>query len=119
MFENCYTAGTIFCGSPNTRCYKNNCIDGSSNTAIKVNLTDSYVNTSSGSTHQFTAKINGISASSGEISWYVSGGRSTNTGISSSGLLTIGVDETAPLLIVTATSTVNTDVRDYCPVNVY
>jgi len=118
LFENCNIAGTIFCGYPNTNCLKNNCIDNSSNTAIKLNITDMVVNSSKGGTHQFTAKINGIVADNSQVVWAIAGSRGANTSINN-GLLTIDANETEKTMFVLCKSAANNDIHDIAVVNIY
>ena len=56
-----------------------------------------------GRTQQFTATVQGLNADS-SVSWTVSGNNSKNTAITPDGVLTIGEDETAGELTVTAAS---------------
>lgn len=116
LFDNCYVDGSIFI-SDSTNCFKNNTIDSSSNTAQSVKLTEPFLNSGKGLTHQFTAVTNGIG--SGSIAWSVNGGRSAGTGISNAGLLTIGADETATILIVSVGSSGNPSAHDFCVINVF
>ncbi len=57
-----------------------------------------------GGTKAFTATVTGSNSPAQTVSWSVTGNTSMATDISSSGLLTVGPDETAAALTVTATS---------------
>ena len=52
----------------------------------------------------FQAAVTGVGDYSEDVTWTVEGARSTQTGITSQGHLTVGADETAPYLTVTATA---------------
>lgn len=75
-------------------------------TAVTVSPPTS--NTAPGSTQQFTVTVTGTPTPPQTVTWTVTGGVSASTIISASGLLTVGSDETASTLIVTARSTVDT-----------
>ena len=60
-----------------------------------------------GETRQFTAEVAVTGNASQAVNWSVSGHQSAGTSISQDGLLTVGVDETATTLMVTAVSQVD------------
>ncbi len=60
-----------------------------------------------GLTQTFTAKIFGYNNPSQDVVWSVSGNESPKTTISSDGILSVDIDETAKQLVVTATSVAN------------
>ncbi|MCL1857665.1 MAG: leucine-rich repeat protein [Oscillospiraceae bacterium] len=62
-----------------------------------------------GGTHQFGATVEGENNPEQTVIWSVSDNESDETTISDIGLLTVGLDETANTLIVTATSTIDTN----------
>jgi len=62
-----------------------------------------------GQSQQFTAEVTGTSNPPTTVTWAVTGGSSNFTSITPSGLLTVGSNETATTLIVTATSTFDTN----------
>ena len=55
----------------------------------------------------FTATVEGTGLVEKLVTWSVTGGASTNTKIDADGILTVGADETAASLTVTATSVAN------------
>ncbi len=59
-----------------------------------------------GASQTFTAEVSGTNDPAKTVTWSVSGAKSGKTSITSEGILTVGSDETAAKLIVTATSTV-------------
>lgn len=60
-----------------------------------------------GQTQQFTAEVTGQNDPSQDVIWSVEGAESDNTAISTDGVLTVGDDETAEELTVTAVSAVD------------
>ncbi|MCQ2530834.1 MAG: InlB B-repeat-containing protein, partial [Lachnospiraceae bacterium] len=70
----------------------------------------------SGNTLQLSAAVTGNA--SHNVTWSLSGNRSSNTKISSNGLLTVAADEPAGTIQVTATSTFDTTKKDTAAVNV-
>jgi len=60
-----------------------------------------------GTPQQFIATVHGVNDPSQAVSWTVSGGASSATGITSNGLLLVAVNETATSLTIRATSTVD------------
>ncbi|MEA4854507.1 MAG: chitobiase/beta-hexosaminidase C-terminal domain-containing protein [Christensenella sp.] len=73
-----------------------------------VTVSPATASVKNGSTQSFTATVNGENSPAQTVTWSVSGNSSASTTIDASGLLTIGSDETAETLTVTATSTVDT-----------
>ena len=71
-------------------------------TSVTVDPATATIQT--GGTQQFTAKVSGIGAYDETVTWSVSGNQSNGTTIDQNGLLTVGTDETATTLTVTATS---------------
>ena len=61
-----------------------------------------------GTSKQFTATVTVNAGASKEVTWIVEGNNSAFTTINSEGVLTVGADETATNLYVTATSVVDT-----------
>lgn len=61
-----------------------------------------------GKSVQLTAVVDGTGFAANSVTWGIAGATSHYTQINSSGLLTIGRDETATTITVTATSTINT-----------
>lgn len=77
-------------------------------TVTNVAVSPSSVSIQKGGTQQFNATVEGTNHPSQLVTWKVSGKNSAGTNISDSGLLTIGADETAAALTVTATSAADT-----------
>lgn len=73
-------------------------------TVTGVSISPSMVTLGTGNSQQFTALVSGTYGPSQEVNWTVAGEASTATTIDGNGLLTIGSDETAPSLTVTAIS---------------
>jgi|GEM_PF-6676135 len=74
-------------------------------TVTGVSVSSATAETLQGGTQQFTATVSGTGSLPQGVVWRVTGAQSANTTISIAGLLTVGRDETAPTLTVTATST--------------
>ncbi len=65
------------------------------------------VTVAAGKTQQFLSLVNGSNYPSQSVTWSVTGNKSASTKISTSGLLTVGADEGASTLNITATSNAN------------
>lgn len=74
-------------------------------TATSVTITPTAPTVNHGQQIQFTAVVNGTGYIPQDVSWTLSGNQSQKTTIGQYGLLTVGADETASTLSVTATST--------------
>jgi len=75
--------------------------------AINVAVTPQTSTVLRGNTQEFTAVVTGEHNPAQTVTWTVEGATSPGTTISSSGVLTVGADETAATLTVRATSTVD------------
>ena len=73
-------------------------------TITGVTVTPATATIQTGGEQQFTATVTGTGDYDETVTWSVSGNRSDGTTIDQNGLLTVGADETAATLIVTATS---------------
>lgn len=73
-----------------------------------VEVSPNAVTVAPGSVITFAAIVNGSEELSKEVTWSISGQRDHNTKITSDGVLTIGVDEDAMMIRVTARSIVDT-----------
>lgn len=73
-------------------------------TVTSVTVSPSTATVTTGATQQFGAVVNGENSPSQDVDWSVNGNSSSNTKISSSGILTIGADETATTLTIKGTS---------------
>ena len=69
-----------------------------------VDIVEKDVSIEAGESYQFSASVVGEGNFSSDVIWSISGNNSVNTVIDGSGLLTIGSDETAKEIIITATS---------------
>lgn len=58
-------------------------------------------------TKQFSVNMKGLVTSSIEVNWSLTGNNSSNTTLSTTGLLTIGADETADAITVTGSNNIN------------
>lgn len=78
-------------------------------TVTGISLTPGSATVSHGGAQAFTANVSGtnLDAASSAVTWSVSGSRSSATGISSNGILTVAPEETATSLTVTAASVSN------------
>ncbi|MDR1326311.1 MAG: leucine-rich repeat protein, partial [Treponema sp.] len=76
-------------------------------TVTSVTVSPVIAAVAKGATQQFTATVNGTSNPGQTVTWTVEGS-GTGTIVSSSGFLSVAVNETATALIVRATSTVDT-----------
>lgn len=75
-------------------------------TGVKVSPSEAIVE--KGRTQQFEAEVSGENSPSQAVTWSVKGAASKDTGITQEGLLTVGEDETAKELTVTAVSVMDT-----------
>ena len=73
-------------------------------TITGVTVTPADATVEAGKTQQFTATVIGTGDVSQNVTWTVSGNKSDDTTISTTGLLTVAADETAATLTVTATA---------------
>jgi len=64
-----------------------------------------------GTTQQFTATVNGTNNPSQAVTWTVTGGMSSGTGISTNGLLVVAINENASSLTIRATSNIDNSKR--------
>ncbi|MDR0644404.1 MAG: leucine-rich repeat protein, partial [Treponema sp.] len=76
-------------------------------TVTSVTISPATPNVVKGGTQQFTATVSGTNNPAQTVTWTVEGG-GNGTSINSSGLLSVGADETASTLTVRAASTVDT-----------
>ncbi|SBW00496.1 exported hypothetical protein [uncultured Eubacteriales bacterium] len=74
-------------------------------TVDSVTVSPDTATVQKGATQQFTVTVTGTNNPSQEVAWTVDGGTSSGTSISAGGVLTVGADETEPILTVWATST--------------
>ena len=74
-----------------------------------VVVSPTNVNVAVGNTQQFTASVSGTGNPSQSVTWRVENQNSSSTSINSSGRLTVASNETANTLIVTATSTIDSN----------
>ena len=77
----------------------------SNSTVTSVTVSPSLLSVDKGGTRQFSATVYGTNNPPQTVTWAVADNTKSATFISSSGLLSIAVDETATTLTVTATST--------------
>ncbi|MCL2796525.1 MAG: InlB B-repeat-containing protein [Firmicutes bacterium] len=77
-------------------------------TVTSVTVAPAAIGVQKGTTRAFTATVAGTTNPAQTVTWSVSGGASASTAITSDGVLTVGADETAATLTVTATSTADT-----------
>ena len=71
---------------------------------LSVTVLPSSATVEKGKTLQFSAQLQGNGDFDTSVAWKISGATSTNTKIDQNGLLTVGADETAEHITVTATS---------------
>ena len=76
-------------------------------TVTAVTVTPATAAVQKGNTKTFSASVTGTNNPSQDVTWRVDGKLSSNTAISSGGVLTVGSDETASTLTITATSTLD------------
>ncbi|MDR1616446.1 MAG: right-handed parallel beta-helix repeat-containing protein, partial [Syntrophomonadaceae bacterium] len=74
-------------------------------TVTGVTVSPATASVQAGQTQQFSATVTVTGEAAQTVTWSVSGAESSDTGIDASGLLTVGLDESAGTLTVTATST--------------
>ncbi|GHV24666.1 hypothetical protein FACS1894176_01480 [Bacteroidia bacterium] len=74
-------------------------------TVTNVTVSPASASVEKGQTKQFTAEVTGTNNPATTVNWTVEG--ATDSNISTSGLLSVGSNETAPTLTVRATSTVD------------
>ena len=91
---------------------------GSDGVVVAVIVSPLATDIDKGGSEQFTAEVIIIGDAGQEVEWSVTGGASPDTIITSSGLLTIGSDETASSLIVRADSTFDSEKFDTAIVTV-
>ena len=77
---------------------------GTTPTITGVTVTPATATVQQGNTRQFSASVTGTGDFSQAVTWTVEGAVSAGTTISTTGLLTVGADETATTLTVRATS---------------
>ncbi len=87
-------------------------------TVSSVTVNPSTATIAKGGNKTFTATVNGDNSPVQTVTWSVTGGRSSETTISDNGVLTIGENETATNLIVSATSTYDEGKTGYATVTV-
>lgn len=90
-------------GNGTTLKIKYSVTDNESNASISMNPSGT-VSAKKGETVSFTATVTGENIENKNVEWTVKGNKSNNTKISNQGVLTIGEDEKATTLTVTATS---------------
>ncbi|MCQ2511978.1 MAG: Ig-like domain-containing protein, partial [Lachnospiraceae bacterium] len=81
-----------------------------------VTVTPHNASVVKGESQQFTAGV--IGNASHNVRWSISGNRSSSTKITANGLLTIGANESASIIYVTATSSFDSTKNDTVAVNV-
>ena len=79
-------------------------------TVNNVYISPAKVTLAIGDRYQFSATVEGEGDYSDDVRWSVINNRSSNTSITSGGMLTLGADETASSISVVATSVANTAV---------
>jgi predicted outer membrane repeat protein len=85
---------------------------------LSVTVSPESASVQKGSTQQFAAIVEVWAGAAQTIQWSVSGAESSDTSISEGGLLTVGEDESAEILTITATSTEDANVCDSAAVTV-
>ncbi len=76
-------------------------------TVSSVTVSPSTASVEKGGSQTFSASVSGTNSPAQTVTWSVSGNNSANTQIGTDGKLTVGADEIADSLTVTATSTVD------------
>jgi len=71
----------------------------------RVDVFPAMASVAKGNTQQFSVTVSGTNNPSQAVTWSVIGGKSNGTGISTTGLLVVALNETATALTVRATST--------------
>jgi len=74
------------------------------NQNIQVSVTPNSATVQPGKTQKFVATVTGDNVTDNTVTWSVTGNKSANTKIANDGTLTVGADETAKTLTVTARS---------------
>lgn len=74
-------------------------------TVTAVTVSPATATVSKGQTAQLSATVTGTGLTPKGVTWTITGGTSANTGVTQTGFVTVGADETATSLTVTATST--------------
>ncbi len=92
----------------NSRCKINYSVRRMGVLSVKI-VEEEITTVARGSTQKFTAKVEGNNVEDTKVNWKVEGNTSTGTGISDTGLLVVGANETAETLTIKATSAI--DVR--------
>ena len=85
-------------------------VTGKKASVTGVQVSPSKVTIATGGSYQFVATVKGTGTVSQDVRWSVTNQRSSGTGISSDGLLTVGNDETSSSISVIATSIENSAV---------
>lgn len=88
------------------------------NVINSIEVTPNNIDVMKGTTQQFEAIVDYNGNPNTGVTFSVSGAKSTNTTIDAQGLLTIGNDETATSLTITATSVQTTSIKGTASVNV-
>lgn len=122
VVENVTIGGNVVIENSDGFTYKHNCLEKNMQPVIGVDYIKLYPNVSNsgaGQTVQFNANLVGTEPFEKGVIWKVAGSRSTTTNISTTGLLSIGSDETEKTLFVICTSVSNSDVYQIAIVNIY
>jgi roadblock/LC7 domain-containing protein len=82
--------------------------DSKSPTVTSVTVSPSSTSVARGETQAFTATVSGTNSPAETVTWSVSGGANADTVISNIGVLSVAANESATVLTITATSTVDT-----------
>jgi autotransporter-associated beta strand protein len=77
---------------------------------LSVVVTPSITTVQQGNQQQYSVNVSTVGGASTDVTWSVTGKNSANTSIDNYGLLTVGLDETAPFLTITATSVAKSSV---------
>jgi len=85
---------------------------------LSVEITPKSANVQPNQTQQFTATVTAVGGANESVTWSVTGNSSSQTTVSSAGLLTVGSNESAKTITVKATSTFNTAKFDEATVTV-
>ena len=85
---------------------------------LSVEITPKSANVQPSQTQQFTATVTAVGGANESVTWSVTGNSSSQTTVSSAGLLTVGSNESAKTITVKATSTFNTAKFDEATVTV-
>jgi len=87
-------------------------------TVTRVEVVPSTVSIAKGDTYQFNAVVYGDNNPPQTVTWSIAGGVSSGTSINTNGLLIVAINETAPTLIVTATSVADQNKSGFATVSV-